>query len=126
MATKWLIGFRGLNVSVAMRWRTYNIFGAAHQIGRAAIAHDGQHTRVVLRRQNDENLMRSLLRFDETLARALDHSAFCLPRTLTQRQVERRTFPQRDDGDSPLEKDSPAILVNGCPGFRSLPFVIAI
>jgi hypothetical protein len=49
--------------------------GAIPPIGCAAIAHDGQHTRVALKRQNSENLMRLLLRFDEALVRALDHNA---------------------------------------------------
>jgi len=49
--------------------------GAVPPIGCAVIAHDGQHTRVALKRQTDENLMRLLLRFDEALVSALDHDA---------------------------------------------------
>jgi hypothetical protein len=49
--------------------------GAVPPIRCAAIAHDGEHTRVALKRQNGENLMRLLLRFDEALVRALDHNA---------------------------------------------------
>lgn len=49
--------------------------GAIPPIGCAVIAHDGQHTRVALKRQTDENLMRLLLRFDEALVRAFDHNA---------------------------------------------------
>jgi hypothetical protein len=49
--------------------------GAVPPIGCAVIAHDGQHTRVALQRQTDENLMRLLLRFDEALVRTLDHNA---------------------------------------------------
>jgi hypothetical protein len=48
--------------------------GAVPPIGCAAIAHDGQHTRVALKRHADENLMRLLLRFDEALVSALDHN----------------------------------------------------
>ncbi len=48
--------------------------GAVPPIGCAAIAHDGQHTRVALKRQNGENLTRLLLRLDEALVRALDHN----------------------------------------------------
>jgi hypothetical protein len=47
--------------------------GAVPPIGCAAIAHDGQHTRVALKRQADENLMRLLLCIDEALVSALDH-----------------------------------------------------
>jgi hypothetical protein len=47
--------------------------GAIPPIGCTAIAHDGQHTRVALKRQADENLMRLLLRIDEALVSALDH-----------------------------------------------------
>jgi hypothetical protein len=49
--------------------------GAVPPIGCAVIAHDGQHTRVALKQQTDENLMRLLLRFDEALVRALDQDA---------------------------------------------------
>jgi hypothetical protein len=49
--------------------------GAVPPIGCAVIAHDGQHTRVALKRQTDESLMRLLLRFDEALIRALDRDA---------------------------------------------------
>jgi hypothetical protein len=49
--------------------------GAVPPISCAVIAHDGQHTRVALKRQTDENLMRLLLRFDEALVHALDHDA---------------------------------------------------
>jgi len=49
--------------------------GTVPPIACAAIAHDGQHTRVALKRQTDENLMRLLLRFDEALVSALDHDA---------------------------------------------------
>jgi hypothetical protein len=48
--------------------------GAVQPIGCAAIAHDGEHTRVALKRQNTENLMRFLLRLDEALVRALDNN----------------------------------------------------
>lgn len=47
--------------------------GAVSPIGCAVIAHDGQQTRVALKRKTDENLMRLLLRFDKALVRALDH-----------------------------------------------------
>jgi hypothetical protein len=47
--------------------------GAMPPIGCAAIAHDGKHTRVALKRKTDENLTRLLLRFDEALVSALDH-----------------------------------------------------
>jgi hypothetical protein len=49
--------------------------GAVQPVGTAAIAHDGQHTRVALKRQSGENLMQLLLRFDQALVRALDHDA---------------------------------------------------
>jgi hypothetical protein len=49
--------------------------GAIQPIGCAAIARDGQHTRVALQRRNRENLMQLLVRFDAALARALDHNA---------------------------------------------------
>lgn len=49
--------------------------GAVPPIGCAVIAHDGKHTRVALKRHNDENLMRLLLRFDAALVRALDENA---------------------------------------------------
>jgi hypothetical protein len=48
--------------------------GAVAPIGCAAIAHDGKNTRVALKRQSGENLMRLLLRFDEALVQALDHN----------------------------------------------------
>jgi hypothetical protein len=41
--------------------------GAVEPLAFAAIAHDGQHTRVALKRRNRENLMQLLLRFDEAL-----------------------------------------------------------
>lgn len=49
--------------------------GAVQPVAFAAIAHDGQHTRVALKRQKGENLMHLLTRFDEALVRALDHDA---------------------------------------------------
>lgn len=49
--------------------------GTVQPVAFAAIAHDGQHTRVALKRQKDENLMHLLMRFDEALVRALDHDA---------------------------------------------------
>jgi len=49
--------------------------GAVQPLAFAAIAHDGQRTRVALKRQNGENLTHLLLRFDEALVRALDHDA---------------------------------------------------
>jgi hypothetical protein len=48
--------------------------GAVQPIGCAAIAHDGELTRVAVKHQNSENLMRFLLRFDEALVRALDNN----------------------------------------------------
>ena len=48
--------------------------GHVPPVGCAAIAHDGEHTRVALKRQGGENLTRLLLRFDEALVRALDHN----------------------------------------------------
>ena len=49
--------------------------GAVPPVGFAAIAHDGQHTRVALQRPNSENLMQLLVRVDHALVRALDHDA---------------------------------------------------
>ena len=49
--------------------------GAVTPLAFAAIAHDGQHTRVALKRRNSENLMQLLVRFDDALIRALDHNA---------------------------------------------------
>jgi hypothetical protein len=48
--------------------------GTVAPIGCTAIAHDGKTTRVALKHQSGENLMRLLLRFDEAFVRALDHN----------------------------------------------------
>jgi hypothetical protein len=56
--------------------------GAVPPIGCAAIAHDGQHTRIALKLQTDENQMRLLLRFDEALVRALEHDTSLTKSTL--------------------------------------------
>ena len=49
--------------------------GAMPSLAFAAVAHDGQHTRVTLKRRNSENLMQLLVRFDDALVQALDHNA---------------------------------------------------
>ena len=49
--------------------------GAMPPLAFAAVAHDGQHTRVALKRRSGENLMKLLVRFDDALVRALDHNA---------------------------------------------------
>ena len=49
--------------------------GAMPPLAFAAIAHDGQHTRVALKHRHGENLMQLLVRFDHALVRALDNDA---------------------------------------------------